>query len=255
MAKNKKRDSINFSTKFILLALIALCLFIFSFFFVLPAVFPKNSSATFNDINEKNNNGFYLNEDYSQKDPLLTEIPNLSDMITGPILADNDPALGPKSAKINIVAYTDFECSYCGRAVNEVKRLQSEMPEKIRFIHKDFPANDARSPSFQASVAARCAGEQDKFWEMADMLYENSHNLNNQLFTRMARQLKLNENKFKKCLENENAKNLVLDNIEEANALKIIGVPLFYINDQEIMGEVSYEEIKKIAEQELNKLQ
>jgi len=242
MPKNK-----NNSNKFIIFSLTALVLFAAVIFFIVPSIFSTEQNNLLAN-SEDDKKTFYLNENYSEDDPLLTIIPDLEDMITGPIITDVDPAIGSAEAKINIVAYTDFECSYCYSAINEVKKIQQEMPEVIKFIHKDFPSNNQSKPSFQAAVAGRCADEQNKFWEMADELYKNSDDLKKEVFTNTAKKIGLNQNKFKDCLNSKKAKNLVLDNIKEANALRIIGIPLFYINNQEILGEVSYDELKKIIE-------
>jgi len=253
MPKNKEKNNSN--KKFIYISLIILTLFAITVFFIFPLAFPKKPiTLAENNNNETSKKGtFYINDKYNEDDPLLTIIPDLKDMITGPIITEADPAIGPNDAKINIVAYTDFECSYCYRAINEIKTIQQEMPDTIKFIHKDFPINNSDTPSFQAAVAGRCADEQGKFWEMAEELYKNGDNLTEEVFSETSKKIDLNQNTFKNCLNSDKAKNLVLDNIKEANALRIIGIPLFYINDQEILGEVDYDEFKKIIEKELNK--
>ncbi|PIR92847.1 hypothetical protein COT99_03930 [Candidatus Falkowbacteria bacterium CG10_big_fil_rev_8_21_14_0_10_43_10] len=239
-----------FSIKFIALSLTALLLFIIFTFFVLPSVLNKSEKKP--EL-QKQNEKIYFNEKYKEEDPLLTQVPGLDDIITGPIITGADPAIGPGSALVDIVAYTDFECSYCYKAIQEAKKVQAELPEKVRLIHKDFPINEETSASFQAALAGRCAQEQNKFWEMSDLLYKNNYQLNSAIFNELAIAAGLNIKKFNDCLKNESAKKLVLDNIEEANALQIIGIPLFYVNGQEIMGEVSYQEIKGMVERELNK--
>src|SRR3989338_3090826 len=148
------KHSSNFHIKFILLSSSALALFVIFAFFVLPAVLDQDEQSSEAAQNEK----FYLNEKYKKtEDPLLTTIPQLNDMITGPIITDADPDIGPENASVNIVAYTDFECSYCYKAVQDAKKIQAEIPETIKFIHKDFPVDDESSASFQAALAGRCA--------------------------------------------------------------------------------------------------
>ncbi|MFA5318000.1 MAG: thioredoxin domain-containing protein [Patescibacteria group bacterium] len=239
----------NGSGKLIFFSLTALALFAAIIFFIMPALFESQNNLLASNGEEN----FYLNEEFKEDDPLLTVVPNLDDMITGPIITDNDPSVGPEKAKINIVAYTDFQCSYCCQAVNEAKKIQQEMPELVKFIHKDFPSRNQDNPSFKAAVAGRCAYEQDEFWKMSDLLYQNGESINENLLLSLAKNIGLNLKKFSICLNGDKAKNYVMDNIEEANALKIIGIPLFYINEREILGEINYDELKKIIEQELNK--
>ncbi|MCK9578919.1 MAG: DsbA family protein [Methanoregula sp.] len=230
----------NFPLKFILLSLASLLLFVILLFAVCPLVFggnKKNSGAATSDT-------FYLNKNYSENDPLLTTVPNLDKIITGPIITDIDPILGPQTAAVNITIYTDFTCRYCGETVANALKLQKNFPDKIRLIHKDFPSADKTFKSYQAAIAGRCAQAQGKFWEMSERLYQNYNNLSQTLFTSLAKELKLNGAQFKQCLDAKTTADLINDNIKEANALRISGVPTVYINEQEMMGEISYEELK-----------
>ena len=243
----KAKDS--FQIKFIFLSLILLLLFIIFFFFVFPITFGNNKQ-----ISSRVSDGtFYFNKNYNATDPLLTPVPTLDKIITGPIITDADPYFGPKDAKINIIVYTDFTCWYCGQTVANALKTQKKFPDKVRVVHKDFPRADKTFKSYQAAIAGRCAQTQNKFWEMSGLLYKNYNNLSQTLFGSLAKELKLNETQFKQCLENKTTSALVDDNIKEANALRISGVPTVYINSQEMMGQVSFEELKKAIEEELKK--
>ncbi|PIT93432.1 hypothetical protein COU00_04415 [Candidatus Falkowbacteria bacterium CG10_big_fil_rev_8_21_14_0_10_43_11] len=231
----------TFQIKFISLSLVLFLLFVIFFFIVYPSTFGAG---------EKNNKPageetFYFNQNYNAADPLLTPVPTLDKIITGPIITGADPAAGLSDAKINITVYTDFTCRYCGQTVANALQAQKQFPDKVRVIHKDFPNADKTFKSYQAAVAGRCAQAQGKFWEISDLLYQNYNNLSQTLFNSLAKKLKLNQAQFEQCLKT-NASALVDDNIKEANALQISGVPTVYINEQEMMGEISYEEMKKI---------
>jgi len=187
--------------------------------------------------------------DYDMSDPFITKAPKLKDLIKKPIINDIDPSLGNKNASITIVEYSDFECQYCQKQEKIIKELLRAMPDKIRFIWKDYPETEESSASYRSALAARCAGKENKFWEMHDRLFEeNKKNL-----TDIAKELKLNEKKFKSCLDNNETGALIQDNIQEANALNITGIPYIYVNDKEILGEISVEELKSMIELELKK--
>jgi len=230
--------------KFIFLSLTILLLFMLAVFFILPLAFPNKPNGLSENNSEETEKTFYLNKQYNEGDPLLTTVPSLEDMITGPIITDIDPSLGKKNAAVIITIYTDFTCRYCGETIANAFKLQKEFPDKIRIIHKDFPSADKTFKSYQAALACRCAQAQGKFWEMSELLYKNYNNLSQVLFNSLAKNLKLNEAQFKECLDAEAAANLVDDNIKEANALRLSGVPTVYINGQELMGEISYEEMR-----------
>ncbi|MCG2695502.1 DsbA family protein, partial [Candidatus Parcubacteria bacterium] len=133
-----------------------------------------------------------------------------------------------------------------------LKQIIDKYEGKIKLIWKDYPEKDENSISFQAAVSARCAKEQNQFWAYHDLLYENSQNLNQEKFLELASDLNLDINQFNECLAGEDAKNLVRDNMEEANALDISGIPFIFVNDQEVMGEISLEELERMVNIELN---
>lgn len=218
-------------------------------FFVLAVLktilFPARQSSQ-NEVA----NDYYLNTEYKDRDPLITSVPTLKDMITGPIIDGNDPSLGAENGQVVITEFADFECSYCLKQEKIIRELLEEYSGKIKLIWKDFPDVKISSPSFQASIAGRCAGKQGKFWEYHDLLFSHG-NYNKDLFIELANNLGLKIDDFGACLQNEGVIRSINDNILEADALEITGVPFLYINDKEIMGEVDKEELKNIIDKEL----
>jgi len=218
-------------------------------FFLLIRVNFNNNAPGEQNLSKQ----YYLDENYEQSDPLITKVPNLRNILTGPIINQTDPSLGAAEALITIVEFSDFQCSYCQSQEKILKETIKQYQDKIKLIWKDYPEAKSNSISWQSAVAARCAGQQNKFWPYHDLLYNNSDNLNQDIFLRLAQQLSLNINQFNKCLGNTEIQKLIYDNVAEANALDINGVPFIYINNQEVMGEISLEELTKIIDLELSK--
>ena len=197
---------------------------------------------------------FYLNENYRDNDSLITKRPNLRDMLAGPIISAQDPSIGDKSAPVVIVVFSDFECGFCHRQEENLIKLVKEYKDKIRLVWKDYPLADKNSISFKAALAARCAQKQGEFWPYHDLIFADNNDLNKDEFLKIAGSLNLDIQAFKDCLVGGLPQELILDNIKEANALDINGVPFVYINDQEIMGEAGYDDLKKIIDKELSKI-
>ncbi len=196
---------------------------------------------------------YYLNSDYSEGDPFITKKPSLKDILAGPIISNLDPVMGYGDAQVAIVEFSDFTCSYCQKQEQIIKKILENYKDRVKLLWKDYPNSNINSISYKAAVAARCAGEQNNFWPYHDFLYEKGAKLNDEVFLEIAGLLKLNKNKFADCLNIGRTKQLINDNIEEANALAITGVPFIYINNQEIMGETTYEELDRIIQIELTK--
>jgi protein-disulfide isomerase len=199
------------------------------------------------------NDRFYFKDDHLE-DPYITRNPDLRDMIKGPIITGADPFIGPENAETVITIFSDFTCAFCGRQEEILKEIISQNPE-IRLSRKDYPENNEESFSFKAALAARCAFKQNKFWEYHDELYTrelddlivDAKTIAEEL-NMAARAAGLSLGAFEKCLNDSSTKNSILDNMEEAYALEITGIPYIYVNDKAVMGGVSKEGIMRMVD-------
>src|SRR5580765_8947214 len=102
--------------------------------------------------------------------------------------------LGSKTAPITIVEYTDYQCPYCQRfhvtSFAELKKAYIDTG-KVRFFSKDMPL-DFHPNAMRAAMAARCAGEQGKFWELRDTMGANPNSLDLEHIINFAGDLKMN---------------------------------------------------------------
>jgi protein-disulfide isomerase len=88
---------------------------------------------------------------------------------------DGAPSKGEKTARVVLIEFSDYQCPFCARHVREtLPQLEREYIQtgKIRYVTRDFPLPTHRH-AFKAAEAARCAGEQGKFWEMHAQLFHN----------------------------------------------------------------------------------
>ena len=182
--------------------------------------------------------------------------------------ADDDPFLGPENAKVTVIEFSDYECSWCAVAsgLNEqllnnarsqlgasyepvvpmLKELAAE--GKIKFVYKDFPAH---SNSQKAAEASQCANDQGKFWEYHDLLFTNFGELSGANLEQYAISLGLNTNQFNDCLDSGKHTSEVQKDLAEARAAGVKGTPGFYINDQLVSGAASAEQIRLVIDSEL----
>jgi predicted DsbA family dithiol-disulfide isomerase len=230
---------------FVALALFGvLCLFAGAFFAFRS---PSAANKTANDI-------YFFNKNRPSGDPLITHNPNLSDMLKGPIISVNDPNLGYDDAPVVIVEYSDFACKYCYEEEQVIKRLIQDHKYDVKLIWKDYPETDQMSGSYTAALAARCAGKQGMFWPFHDMLFDGNNDLSRNKYLEIAGIFGLNIDDFTACFDNKETKSAVDDNITEAQALDIVGVPFIFIDDQEVMGRASYDNLEAIVKSELKKV-
>lgn len=207
------------------------------------------------EVNDRTgNDDFYFVNRGDSDDPYITKKPRLKDMLAGPIISSVDPGIGDEKAFVYIVEYSDFECSYCANQEQVLKKVLQKYKDKVRLIWKDYPDSDFTTASYSAAIAARCAGEQGKFWPYHDFLYKDNKNLNQDTYKRIAELLQLDMGTFTTCLDSPKIKRRIDNNIKEAEALGITGIPFIYINKQEVMGEISEKELERMINIQLDRL-
>jgi protein-disulfide isomerase len=237
----------KFPINLFIISSLAAFVIVASFFFVL------SMNRTYAPSNVNPVERYYFKDNNIQADPFITKQPGLKDVLAGPIISALDPVLGYGDAPIVIVEYSDYKCDFCHQQEKVLKMILQKYKSQVRLIWKDFPDRDQNSISYKASVAARCAGEQNQYWGYHEFLYQYADRLDDKTFINIADSLKLNKKKFTDCLQSGRMKKLVNDNIKEADALLITGVPFFYINDKEILGAVSFDELDKMIAAEISK--
>ena len=97
--------------------------------------------------------------------------------LTSPLLLQGEPVLGDPNAPLTIVEFSDFECSYCRRfhkqVMPQLKRAYIDTG-LVRFVHKDLPL-PFHPHALPAAAAARCAGEQNRYWELYSSLFDQQN--------------------------------------------------------------------------------
>lgn len=80
---------------------------------------------------------------------------------------------GSPDAPVVIVEYSDFQCPFCRRWFTDVlPELEGRIGDELALAFAHFPLSQIHPNAEAAHAAAECAGEQGKFWEMHDLLFE-----------------------------------------------------------------------------------
>jgi protein-disulfide isomerase len=99
---------------------------------------------------------------------------------------------------------------------------------KVRFVSRDLPL-EFHPFALKAAEAARCAGDQNKYWELRDALYANAAPPNDDVVKKAAESLSLDEKGFRACLDSDKYKADVQKDAVEAATLQISGTPTFVL--------------------------
>jgi protein-disulfide isomerase len=145
--------------------------------------------------------------------------------------------LGAASAPIEVTEYSDFECPFCASFATvqmPVIREQLIGPGKLRWRYRDFPLPSHRYSRY-AALAAQCAGEQGKFWEMHDRLFEQHQwaptgDNPRTLFRDFARAVGVDVDKYDACMDAQRYAGRIEASAQEGEAVGVRGTPSFYVN-------------------------
>ena len=105
-------------------------------------------------------------------------------------VSDRDHVAGPADARVTLVEYGDFECPHCGALHPVVQAARKAFGGNLRFAFRHFPLRSSHPHALAAAKAAEAAGEQGKFWEMYDRLYQRQNELAEADLVRHARLLR-----------------------------------------------------------------
>lgn len=159
--------------------------------------------------------------------------------------------------KVTVVEFADYECSACGEANPIIQQILKNYDGKINFVFRNFPLPQHQNSMIAAEVA-EAAGEQGKFWEMHDKLYETQNDWSNsnnplELFISYAKDMGLDTAKIRNEVSANKFSAKIQQDIADATALGINETPTFFINGQELLGVQVYGDLKKIIDADLAK--
>jgi protein-disulfide isomerase len=157
------------------------------------------------------------------------------------VLSGGGPTKGPDNAPVQLVEFSDFQCPYCKNAQGFVRQVLQEYGGKVQFAYKHLPLT-IHPDAFTSAQASVCAGNQGKFWEFHDRLFQSS-DLSVDVLRKYAGELSLNVAEFNKCLESESSRSAVLKDLAEARRVGVEATPTFFINGQKREGALSLAEL------------
>jgi protein-disulfide isomerase len=142
----------------------------------------------------------------------------------------SDHIQGSKDAPVTLIEYGDYQCPYCGAAYPVVKQLQRRMGESMCFVFRNFPLTEVHPFAEGAAEAAEAAGEQGKFWEMHDALYENQNALEPEDLLGYAKHLHLDVPRFTTELTTHAHAKRIREDFLSGVRSGVNGTPTFFIN-------------------------
>jgi len=167
--------------------------------------------------------------------------------------ATGRPAKGPLAAQVLLVYFSDFQCTYCNAFSKTLKQVVAQYGDKVRLVYRHYPLTEIHPEAQRAAEASMCAEAQNHFWEMHDLLFENSGNLTDENFLKLAGQIGLDTNAFQSCLISGKYRSLIGEDLRAGATAGTQGTPTLFINGRYLHGNYPFGDVAEIIDEELKK--
>ncbi len=167
-------------------------------------------------------------------------------------IEDNDPTLGNADAPVTIVQYAEYQCPYCGTAAETVRDLRERYPDEVRVVYKDFPLNFHKR-AVPAAVAAHCAGEQGKYWELGEIMLQHQKELEDNQLEQYATEVGLDIPSWKECTTSGKWEPIVMADLEAGQEVGVQATPTFFVNGILVSGAQPADAFAPIIDRELGR--
>lgn len=158
------------------------------------------------------------------------------------VVADAEFVKGPDKAEVTMVEFTDYQCPFCSRYFDQTYgTIMADYVDtgKVRYITRDLPLTFHENAK-PAALAARCAGDQDKYYEMHDKLFQTQESWSagdpRETFIGYAGELGLNTATFTSCYDSGKYNEAIDADSALAAKMGATGTPTFFINGEKIVG-------------------
>ncbi len=163
------------------------------------------------------------------------------------------PILGKKGAKVEIVAFSDFQCPYCSRGAETMHQIAKKYGSKVTvaFKHYPLPFHERAGPASEMSMCVKKVAGEKEFWKFHDLAFKAQDKLDNDNLVKFAKESGANEAKVKECYDKGEFKDFVAKDMEYGNKIGVRSTPTFFVNGQMVAGALPIEQFSEMIDEEL----
>jgi protein-disulfide isomerase len=163
------------------------------------------------------------------------------------------PSRGPENAPVTIVEFSDYQCPFCAKLSMTLKEIVDVYRGQVRLVFRDYPLPIHRDAA-KAAEAATCAGDQGRYWEMHDKLFEGQRYLDMGDLRRYAAMIGLDAASFNECLESNRHAGKWENDRRAGSDYGVVSTPTLFVNGRYVGGTVPFEAIAQLVDEELETL-
>ena len=146
------------------------------------------------------------------------------------------PSLGNPNAPVTLVEFSDFQCPFCARFAPTLKEIASTFGDQVHIVYRQLPIPSIHDNALKAAEASLCAHDQNKFWQMHDLMFDEPDRLTIPELKEKARRVGLNQETFDSCLDSGKHAGTVQKDMEEGRRAGVTGTPALFINGEHLAG-------------------
>jgi protein-disulfide isomerase len=185
------------------------------------------------------------------------EKPEEEDKTVWKVPVGDSPTLGSDHALVTIVEFSDFQCPFCKKVEDTLKKVKDEYGDKVRFVwkHEPLPFHPRAEPAAQLTIAAYKEKGSKGFWAAHDKLFDIQPKLEDSDLEGVAKDIGLDVEKAKKAISTHKYKDIIDADAELADNMNASGTPHFFINGRRLVGAQPFEKFKSVIDDEVKNAQ
>lgn len=165
-------------------------------------------------------------------------------------IRQHDPQIGPDEAEVTLVQFAEFQCYYCRQVAPNIDRLMQEYEGSLRVVFKDFPLR-GHSRAREAARAAGCAGRQDRYWPLAQRLFEAQAQVSDESLRELVQSLGLDVGAWSRCISEPVWDAYIDEDVRDGMSVGVTATPTIFVNGVMVAGAQPYERLAALVEQQL----
>ena len=165
---------------------------------------------------------------------------------------------GPEDAEVTLVEFGDYQCPSCAAYHPFVKEILNRYPKQLRLEFRHFPLVTIHPNAMAAHKAVEAAGEQGRYWEMHDAVFDYQSQWAGQadprpVFAAIANRIGINGAILVQTMDSPRIQERILKDVELGDKVNVQAVPTFVIDGQQVHIKLSMEDFVRTVESHLNK--
>lgn len=167
------------------------------------------------------------------------------------VRTEGSPSLGPKEAPVTMVEFSDYQSSYCSQLDKTLREAVRKYGDQVRLVYHHFAIPNLHPFAGKAAEASYCAGDQNHYWEMHDLIFETQNQLKEEDLKAKAAKLKLDSAAFNGCLTSGKYAERVKQDLQEGYNLGVAATPALFINGRFLSGALPLSVLSKTIDEEI----